>query len=48
VIGRFQKNGDIPIDQLKTIIAAQKKIQSIPIVANVNFGHTMPIATFPI
>lgn len=48
VIGRFQKENNISIDQLKTIIFDQKKVRWIPIVANVNFGHVMPIATFPI
>lgn len=48
ILGRFQKGCDISINQLKTIISRQKKVQWIPIVANVNFGHTTPIATFPI
>lgn len=48
VIGKFQKNNAISIEQLKKIVAEQKKIQWIPIVANVNFGHTTPIITFPL
>ena len=48
VIGKFQKDNTISIDQLERIIAAQRKTQWIPIVANVNFGHTTPIATFPL
>ena len=42
------KENNISIEQLKKIIAKQKKIQGIPIVANINFGHTTPIATFPL
>ncbi len=48
VIGKFQKNNTISIDQLRRIIAAQRKIEWIPIVANVNFGHITPITTFPL
>ena len=48
VIGKFQKENNVSIDQLKIIISNQKKIKWIPIIANVNFGHVMPIATFPI
>lgn len=48
VIGRFQKKNNISIEELKTIVSLQKKLKGIPIVADVNFGHAMPIITFPI
>ncbi len=48
VIGKFQKNNTISIDQLKKIIAAQRKVEWMPIVANVDFGHITPITTFPL
>ena len=48
IIGRFQKENNTSIDQLKTIIRLQTKIQWLVVIADVNFGHTMPIATFPI
>jgi len=48
VIGRFQKKTDINIDKLKYIINSKKELANIPIIANVNFGHTNPIITFPI
>ncbi len=48
VIGKFQKNVDINIDKLKYIINSKKELSSMPIIANVNFGHTNPMITFPI
>ena len=48
VIGRFQKNTDITVEKLKYIIQTKKKLASIPIIANVDFGHTNPMITFPI
>lgn len=48
VIGRFKKITKITPDFLKKIIAAKKELTSVPIVANMTLGHTMPIATFPI
>jgi muramoyltetrapeptide carboxypeptidase LdcA involved in peptidoglycan recycling len=48
VIGKFQNKNLVAIEQLKTIIAAQRKTHWIPIVANINFGHTTPIVTFPL
>lgn len=48
IIGRFQKNTDMTLEKLKYIINTKKELQNMPIIANVNFGHTNPIITFPI
>jgi len=48
IIGRFQKNTDITIEKLKYILQTKKELKSMPIVANVDFGHTNPMITFPI
>lgn len=48
IIGRFQKNTDITIEKLKYIIQTKEELKSIPIIANVDFGHTNPMITFPI
>jgi muramoyltetrapeptide carboxypeptidase LdcA involved in peptidoglycan recycling len=48
MIGRFQKRNTVSIEQLKIIITSKKKLKNIPIVANIDFGHTTPMATFPI
>ena len=48
IIGRFQKNTDMNLEKLKYIIETKEELKNIPIIANVNFGHTNPLITFPI
>jgi muramoyltetrapeptide carboxypeptidase len=48
IIGRFQKNSGMTDYALQQIISSKKELRGIPIVANVNFGHTSPIATIPL
>lgn len=48
VIGRFQKASNMTLDLLKQIVKSKKQLANIPIIANVDFGHTNPIITFPI
>jgi len=48
VIGRFQKESSMTYDLIAKIIKSKKELQDIPIISNVDFGHTTPVATFPI
>lgn len=48
VIGRFQKASGATRALLEQIIARQDRLSGVPVLANVDFGHTSPIATFPI
>ena len=48
LIGRFQKETKMDRNLLDKIINTKKELQNIPIVANVDFGHTTPQATMPI
>lgn len=48
IIGRAQENVNMDICKWKKLISMNKKLSSIPIVVNVDFGHTMPMAIFPI
>jgi len=48
IIGRFQKNSKVGREQIEYIIKTKKELKNIPVVANVDFGHTNPIITFPI
>ena len=48
IIGRFQKGSEISNDLLNQIIKSKKELNSMPIIANVDFGHTDPRITFPI
>lgn len=47
VIGRFQKASEISREMLEKILKITVRAD-IPILANVDFGHTYPIITFPI
>jgi muramoyltetrapeptide carboxypeptidase LdcA involved in peptidoglycan recycling len=48
VIGRFQKKSGITNDLLTKIIKTKKELKNIPVIANVDFGHSDPKITFPI
>ncbi|KKQ23723.1 MAG: muramoyltetrapeptide carboxypeptidase [Candidatus Roizmanbacteria bacterium GW2011_GWC2_37_13] len=48
VIGRFQKKSKMTDDLLIKIIKTKKELNNIPVVVNVDFGHTDPKITFPI
>jgi len=48
VLGRFQENTEMTLEKLKYIIETKKELQNMPIIANVDFGHTNPLFTFPI
>lgn len=48
VIGRFQKASQITDEKLIKIIKTKKELDRIPVIANVDFGHTSPIITFPV
>lgn len=47
VFGRFQKNADMNFEKINYMIQT-KNLKKIPIIANVDFGHTNPMITFPI
>lgn len=48
VIGRFQKASNMTNEILIKIIKSKKELDNLPIIANVDFGHTDPKITFPI
>ncbi|AKG35592.1 S66 family peptidase [Paenibacillus durus] len=48
VIGRFQQASQMTRDLLTKIIKTKKELVSIPVIADVDFGHTTPMLTFPI
>lgn len=48
VFGRFQTDTKMTRKLLTQIVKTKKELNSIPVVANVDFGHTYPIITFPI
>jgi muramoyltetrapeptide carboxypeptidase len=48
VIGRFQNVSKMTNEKLIKIIKTKAELKNIPVIANVDFGHTSPIITFPI
>ena len=48
VIGRFQEASGVTRSLLEQIIARQEHLARVPVLANVDFGHTNPLATLPI
>jgi muramoyltetrapeptide carboxypeptidase LdcA involved in peptidoglycan recycling len=48
VIGRFQKESEVSNEKLIQVIKNKAELKNIPVIANVDFGHTSPLITFPI
>lgn len=48
VVGRFQKKSNMTDDLLVKIIKTKQELKNIPVIANVDFGHSDPKITFPI
>lgn len=48
VFGRFQNKSAMMRQLMERLIRIRPKLKSIPIIANVDFGHTSPMFTFPI
>lgn len=47
VIGRFQKASDVTREKLEFILD-KAELKNMPIIANIDMGHTTPIATIPL
>jgi len=48
VMGRCQLTSKMTEEKIKKIILSKKELRSLPVIANVDFGHTSPIITFPV
>jgi muramoyltetrapeptide carboxypeptidase len=48
VLGRFQLESKIAIDFLKKIADSKKELKNLPVISGADFGHTLPLFTFPI
>ena len=48
VFGRFQPATKMTRELLTQIVKSKKELNPLPVIGNVNFGHTTPIITFPI
>ena len=48
VVGRFQRSMGMTRSLLAQIVANQPGLAGLPVLANVDFGHTSPMITFPV
>lgn len=48
IIGRFQKQSKMDSHLLNQIILTKKELSKIPVIVDVDFGHTSPMITYPI
>lgn len=48
IIGRFQKKSKMTKELLTKIIKTKEKLKTLPVIANIDFGHADPKITFPI
>ncbi len=48
LIGRFQRQTAMTRELLGAVVANNHRLRDIPIVANVDFGHTDPLCTLPV
>lgn len=48
VIGRFQNKSNVTREKLEFILKNKPALNNMPIIANIDMGHTTPIATIPL
>lgn len=48
VIGRFQKASEVSREKLEFVLRSKQELRTLPIIANVDFGHTTPLLTLPV
>jgi muramoyltetrapeptide carboxypeptidase len=48
IVGRFQRASGMSRDLLEQILHRQQPLVGLPVMANVDFGHTSPLATLPV
>lgn len=48
LIGRFQRAVGMTRSKLSAIVQANPRLANIPVVANIDFGHTDPVLTLPV
>jgi muramoyltetrapeptide carboxypeptidase len=48
VIGRFQRDTGMTRELLTQIVATKPQLAGLPVIGNIDFGHTTPAFTFPV
>lgn len=48
VIGRFRNTSEMTREKIRKIVKTKEELENIPVIAGADFGHTLPMITFPI
>ena len=48
VLGRFQIDSKVIKEKLVKILSSKEELKNVPVIANLDFGHTYPAFSFPI
>jgi muramoyltetrapeptide carboxypeptidase LdcA involved in peptidoglycan recycling len=48
LVGRFQAASRMTRELLEMIVWSKPELRGLPVVANLDFGHTSPMITFPV
>ncbi len=48
LFGRFQRKSAMTREKIQRLISLRPQLSGIPIIADLDFGHTSPIATLPV
>ena len=48
LIGRFQRSNEMTQETLGAIVGSKQELAGMPVVANMDFGHTNPLMTLPV
>lgn len=48
IVGRFEKASEMSPEKLSAIFSSKSELKGIPVIADVDFGHTTPLITLPI
>lgn len=48
IFGRFREQTGMTRELLTKIVRSKKELSGLPVIANVDFGHTSPLITFPV
>lgn len=48
VLGRFQIDSKVTMEHLQKIVDSKKELSNIPVICGADFGHTLPLFTYPI
>ena len=48
IIGRTQLGAKLPVEDFAKLLGEKEELKNVPIIINMDFGHTRPLFTIPI